>query len=104
MRCAATADEEGVWNVKSSMGPWSRPSVDLFKIHFCFFVVVVNDPMDDRMLGRTAHWLGWCLLRTHDAQEVQQRRQGWEEMGEEGNKSQSEVEEPESVWEKEKIW
>ena len=56
--------------------------------------------MDDRMLGRTAHWLGWCLLRTHDAQEVQQRRQGWEEMGEEGNKSQSEVEEPESVWEK----
>ena len=56
------------------------------------------------MLGRTARWLGWWLLRTHDAQEVQQRRQGWEELGEEGNKSQSEVEEPESVWEKEKIW
>ena len=68
-----------------------------------FSVVVVNDPMDDPMRGRTAHWLGWWLLRTHDAQEVQQR-QGWEEMGEEGNKSQSEVEEPESGWEKEKIW
>ena len=67
-------------------------------------VVVVNDPMDDRMLGRTAHRLGWWLLRTHDAQEVQQRRQGWEELGEEGNKSQSEVKETESVWEKEKIW
>ena len=74
-------------------------------IHCCvFLVVVVNDLVDDRMLSRTAHWLGWWLLRTHDAQEVQQRRQGWEELGEEGNKSQSEVEEPESVWEKEKIW
>ena len=51
-------------------------------IHCCvFLVVVVNDLVDDRMLSRTAHWLGWWLLRTHDAQEVQQQRQGWEELG-----------------------
>ena len=80
--------------------------MDLLKFHccLCFLVVVVNDLMDDRMLSRTARCLGWWLLRTHDAQEVQQRRQGWEELGEEGNKSQSEVKETESVWEKEKIW
>ena len=87
----------------TSSHPWVPGAVHRWicsKFISVFFVVVVNDPMDDRMLGRTAHWLGWCLLRTHDAQEVQQRRQGWEEMGEEGNKSQSEVEEPESVWEK----
>ena len=64
----------------------------------------MDELMDDGMPSRTAHSLGWWLWRKHYAQGLQQRRQRWEELGEEGNESQSEVEELESLGEKETIW
>ena len=60
------------------------------------------------MPSRTAHSLGWWLWRKRyadaEAPVLQQRRQRWEELGEEGNESESEVEEVESLGENETIW
>jgi hypothetical protein len=67
---------------------------------------IVDELMDRGMPSRTAHSLGWWLWRKRyaDAPVLQQRRQRWEELGEEGNESESEVEEVESLRENETIW
>ena len=69
---------------------------------------IVDELMKRGMPSRTAHSLGWWLWRKRyadaDAPVLQQRRQRWEELGEEGNESESEVEEVESLGENETIW
>ena len=69
---------------------------------------IVDELMDRGMPSRTAHSLGWWLWRRRYAPVLQQRRPRWErdesELGEEGNESESEVEELESLAKNERIW